>query len=141
MFFFSLILATWISNSIFLVCTWIHAFTYVVLNFMNVRKNCKVFSFCLKQATINYFTCVRTRMCVFIRACTYVCTCTFTLMHMWPCVCTNAWHACVYMYATFADQLIPRPPVFHFIYVNTSIDYECFCTFFNVSVLKSNVHS
>jgi hypothetical protein len=35
-------------------------------------------------------------------------------------VCTHAWHACVYVYAAFAHQLILRPPVFHFIYVNTS---------------------
>jgi hypothetical protein len=142
-FLFSLVHVTWVSNSTFLVCAYLDAFTDIFMHFMNVRRNWKVFSFCLKQAAINFFTHAWAFLCVRAFACAYSCTrtCTCTLMHMWPCLCTHAWLTGLYMYAAFAHQLILRPPVFHFINVNTSVDYECFCTFFNVSVLKSNVHS
>ena len=121
---------TWLPNSTFLVCRYLDAFTDIIIHFMNVRRNWKVFSFCVKQAAINFFT----RTCARTCACAYACTC--TLMHMSPCVFIHAWLASLYMYAAFAHQLILRPPIFHFIYVNTSVDYECFCTFFNVSVLE-----
>ena len=56
-------------------------------------------------------------------------------------VCTHAYHASLYVYTTFTHKLFLRLPILHFIYVNTSIDYECPCAFLNLSVLKRNVHS
>jgi len=109
---------------------------------MNVRRNCKVFSFFVKQAAINCFTLVHTHLCACMHMSTMHVPCTCTLMHIWSCVCTHAWHACVYMYATSAHQLIPRPPVYYFIYVNTSIDMNAFVHFWMCLYLKEMyIHS
>ena len=104
-FSFLLIHAALLSKSLFSVRAHLHAFSDIILHFMDVRRNCKVFSFFVKQAAINCFTHVCACVC-------YARTC--MLMHMWLFVCTHAWHACVYVYATFTHQLFLRPPIFHF---------------------------
>ena len=65
-FSFLLIHAAWLSNSLFSVCAHVHAFADIILQFMKVRRNCKLFPFCVKVAAIYcLFTCVRA-LCIYM---------------------------------------------------------------------------
>ena len=128
-FSFLLIHAAWLSNSLFSVCSHVHAFADIILHFMEVRRNCKLFPFCVKVAAIScLFTCVRA-------------LCIWMLMHMLVCVCTCIACWCVYVWNIHTSNFL-RPPIPHFFYFNTSIDYGCIFEFLMCLYLREMyIHS
>ena len=128
-FSFLLIHAAWLSNSLFAVCAHLYAFTDIFLHFMDVRRNCKVFSFCVKQAAIFHSLMCTCDMRIHIRVCWHTWLCVHTRM---ACLCVRV---CNFHTSNFSNSTnFP-------LYVNTSIHYECFHAFLNVSELKRSVHS
>ena len=92
----SLVHVTCLSNSKFLVCAYLDAFTDIILPFMNVRRNWKVFSFCVKQAAINFFICACARAHVYVLMCMHLCMYMYIDAHM--AVCVHSRMACWFVH-------------------------------------------
>jgi hypothetical protein len=103
-FFFPLVHVTWLSSSKFLVCAYLDAFTDIILHCMNVRRNWKVFSFCVKQAAINFFTracvCVCARMCMCL--CMYMHIDAHVIMSVHTCMACWFVHVCNFCTSTYS---------------------------------------
>ena len=95
------------------------------------------------EEIVNYFPSAWKKLKLIVLL-TYVhalCTYMYIYVDARVIVFTHSYHACLYVYTILTQQLFLRLPNFHFIYVNTSVDFECCCALLNLSVLKRNVYS
>ena len=76
------------------------------------------------EEIVNYYPSVwsKLKLIVLLTCVHALCTYIYIYVDARVIVCKHAYHACLYVYRTSIHQLFLRLPIFHFIYVNTSID-------------------